>query len=179
MAYHYTDGLETERLITRYLTPEDAAPWQTFLEDAGSTAYLPNLQNQAPPEWSRFWIDRQRERYHKKMYGLQALIHKETGRFIGQCGLLLQDINGTRELEVGYQLFAGFRGQGYATEAARRFRDFAFEHGQARSLVSVIHIDNVGSQQVAERNGMSRGPRLHLYGMEVFVYRIQRNQWHP
>lgn len=177
MAYFYTDGLETERLVTRYLTEADIPLWETFLADAESTAYLPNLYHQTPPEWSRFWINRQLERYRENRYGLQALIHKETGQFIGQCGLLLQDVNGTPELEVGYQIFEPFRRQGYAIEAAQRFRNFGFEHELAPSLVSIIHINNVGSQQVATRNGMRRGPQLPLYGMEVFIYRIQRNAW--
>lgn len=177
MPYFYVDGLETERLITRYLTPADVEIWQKFLADAESTAYLPNIDNRPLAEWTQFWIDRQLTRYRENKYGLQALIHKETGEFVGQCGLLLQDVNGTPELEVGYQIFKQFRGKGYATEAARRFRDFGFEHAQAPSIVSIIHVNNVNSQRVAVRNGMRQGERLPLYGMEVFIYRISRAEW--
>lgn len=35
---------------------------------------------------------------------MNALIHKETGIFIGQCGLLKQMVDGIDELEIGYSL---------------------------------------------------------------------------
>ena len=50
------------------------------------------------------WLDRQIARYQTDGFGLWAVILKETGQMIGQCGLTWQDFNGKQVLEVGYLL---------------------------------------------------------------------------
>jgi RimJ/RimL family protein N-acetyltransferase len=48
------------------------------------------------------------------------VIETHDGRFIGDCGLTWQDVNGQQRLEVGYHVRATAQGQGLATGAARR-----------------------------------------------------------
>jgi len=45
------------------------------------------------------WPDKQLERYWDHGFGLWAVILIETGEMIGQCGLTLQEYNGTYVLE--------------------------------------------------------------------------------
>jgi RimJ/RimL family protein N-acetyltransferase len=63
-------------------------------------------------------------------------------------------------------------GKGYTTEAAMAFKAFAFGHGRAPSLVSLIHADNFRSQKEAERNGMGREKKIKWSGKNIFLYRI-------
>ncbi len=77
-AYKYEDGLITDRLYTRFLTPEDIEPWTEFFEDKESIQYFPWVANDTAAERSKQWIDRQLLRYKEKRYGLQALIRKDT-----------------------------------------------------------------------------------------------------
>ena len=72
------------------------------------------------------WLDRQMERYARDGFGLWAVVMKETGEVIGQCGLTYQDADGVRVVEVGYLFQRAFWHRGYATEAARACRDYAF-----------------------------------------------------
>lgn len=175
--YFYVDGLESERLVTRFLTPDDASAWTPFFEDPATDRFLINPNRLKGHARSTAWMERQLERYRTRTYGLQALLLKETGEWIGQCGLLLQSITGHTELEVGYHLFASQRGKGYATEAARLFRDFGFMHRQAESIVSMIHVENAASQRVARQNGMQRDTRFTYGGEDFFVYRIGYDAW--
>ena len=118
------------------------------------------------------------DRYASYGTGLQGLIAKDTGELVGLCGVLRQDINGTIEFEIGYHLIRKYWGKGYATEAARRFRDYAFENNIAESLVSIIHPLNFLSQNVAMRNGMKLSEKGIIWrDSEYDIYRITKAEW--
>ena len=70
-------------------------------------------------------------------------------------------------------------GHGYATEAARACRDWAFENLSSDRVVSFIAVQNEPSIRVAERNGMTRTKRLdeNRLGQPIYVYAIDRADW--
>ncbi|MEL7138916.1 MAG: GNAT family protein [Pseudomonadota bacterium] len=57
------------------------------------------------------------------------------------------------EVELGWHLYDGYEGEGYATEAAEAAREWAFGARKLVTLVSYIDPDNVASIRVAERLG--------------------------
>ena len=57
------------------------------------------------------------------------------------------------EQELGWLLYDGHEGHGYATEAARALRDWAFATLKLSTLVSYMAPDNLASQAVARRLG--------------------------
>jgi [ribosomal protein S5]-alanine N-acetyltransferase len=176
--YFYPDRLESKRLSTRFMTVDDIRPWISFFEDAEGTRYLHVGKGLQPEVRAVEWINATLKRYAENRYGLQALVEKDSGNFVGICGLLLQEINGTKEIEVGYHLLKEHRGKGYASEAAQMFRDYAFEKGITESVISIINPENWPSKNVAKRNGMqlsaSNVPfRDHLYD----VFRINKEEW--
>ena len=123
------------------------------------------------------WIKKALQRYAEGSFGLMALIERSSGNFVGQCGLLMQHIDGKDEIEIGYHLLPAFWGKGYATEAAQKFKQIAFTEYDFSQLISIIMIDNKPSQKVAERNGMSRYNKTVYKGSEVYIYRITKNTW--
>ena len=174
----YRDGLTTERLITRFLTAEDTVAWVEFFSHDRAPFFLPNEQNLGPEERAKAWMDRCLGRYAEGSLGMQALLLRDTGEFIGMCGLLVQVINGNNLIEVGYHLLPRFWGKGYATEAARAFRDYAFMEDTVPFVVSVIHPGNLPSQKVAGRNGMQLAEGNVVFrGHEYDMYRITRKEW--
>ena len=108
---------------------------------------------------------------------MNVLIQKATGTFLGQCGLLIQTVDGVDELEIGYSLLPLYRGKGYAIEAARKCRDFAFENNLSDSLISIIDPDNVASQKVALQNGMKLDKCTIYKDGHYNIYRIHKNEW--
>lgn len=170
--YTYHDQLESERLTTRFLIPEDAGVWVEFFEDTEAVAYLPEFGLDTAEEKAEYWMDRQLARYRDKRYGLQALLHKQTGELIGQCGLLQQEVDGQTELEVGYHILPRYWGQGYAPEAARLFINYAFEHKLAPSIISIIDIRNHKSQRVTEKNGLVRERQTRWSDLDAYIYRL-------
>jgi [ribosomal protein S5]-alanine N-acetyltransferase len=136
------------------------------------------MEGKTPEEMAKEVIALSLKRYEEGRFGLQALISKETGAFIGKCGLLLQEVNGKNEIEVGYHLLPAYWGKGYATEAAQRFRDYAFENNITDSVVSIIHPDNTLSKKVALRNGMQLvDAHAAFKGRKYELYRIKRKEW--
>ena len=173
--YYYRDQLESARLKTRFVTAEDVIPWLEFFNDPEAIELFPTFGLNTLEDRVRHWIDRQLARYRENRYGLQMLIDKETNALIGQCGLLLQEVDGIRELEVGYHIIKKYWGNGYAPEAARLFLDFAVEHDLADSVISIIDIRNDKSKRVAEKNGLFRDKQTRWLDKDVFIYRIQKD----
>ena len=145
--------LETERLILRELQPSDYDALCRIMQDEQTmTAY----EGAFSDEEVQAWLDRQLERYRKWGYGLWAVVLKETGAMIGQCGLTMQPWKGEEVLEIGYLFERAYWHRGYATEAARACRVYAFDTLNAKEICSIIRDTNTASQNVALRNGMKK-----------------------
>jgi len=183
MVIQYQDGLGTERLRTRFVTPEDALIWTEYCSDPVATEFTA-IPEMSAAEMARYVIDLTIKRYADGRMGLQAMIDKQTGAFVGQCGLLIQEVDGKSETEIGYHFLRRHWGRGYATEAARMFRDHAFESFKLDSVISMIHPDNIASQKVALRNGLRHTENTYFksaihpaLSKEYCVYRITRKEW--
>lgn len=96
------------------------------------------------------WLERQLMRYAEYGFGLWAVVLKETGEMIGQCGLTMQPWRDEEVLEVGYLFERKHWHNGYAAEAAQACRKYAFEVLQAKELCSIIRDTNIASQNLAK-----------------------------
>ena len=114
---------------------DDSIAWAEFFKDPEAVEFMSKFLLASPEETAKHWITRQITRYKENRFGLQALIHKTTNEFIGQCGLLKQEVDGKDELEVGYHIFRKYWGQGFAPEAAKMFIDYAFTNNLAYSII--------------------------------------------
>ena len=114
---------------------------------------------------------------HYPELGLWATIHKETGQFIGRCGLLPWTIDGQREVEVAYTIAREYWGQGLATEAARGILEYGFAQLHLSRLICLIDPENVASQKVAEKIGMSLERNVDGWegdGIPFLIYSITK-----
>ena len=170
----YPITIETERLLIRPLTITDIIKWEPFFHNPASVKYFPNFITGNSENDARSWIQKQLDRYEDDRFGLHALTEKKTGEFIGQCGLLTQEIDNATEIEIGYSLLPEFEGKGYASEAAQFFKDFAFSNDITNSIISIIHKDNIPSQKVALRNDMTNSKATTFHGLDVYVFRVDK-----
>ena len=143
--------LETKRLYMREMSRSDFDPICKILQDE-ETMYAYEGAFSDDEVWE--WIDRQIARYQKWGFGLWAVILKETDELIGQCGLTMQPWQDREVLEIGYLFCRQYWHRGYATEAARGCKKYAFEELGADEVCSIIRDTNTASQNVAVRNGM-------------------------
>lgn len=176
--YFYTDNLKSARLTTQFLTVEDWKEWTAFLKDSEATQHFPSMGATTLEEGCKNWMNLQLQRYKDQHYGLQALRDQETSVFIGQCGLLRQIVDEQEEIEVGYHMLRKYWGNGYAPEAAKLFIDFAFKHHLAESIISIIQVENEKSQRVALKNGLQREKQTTWRGLDVYIYRILKEDFY-
>lgn len=157
---------ETERLYLREICQSDFESLCKILKDPEVMyAYEHGFSDEEVQEW----LDRQIRRYEVYGFGLWAVIEKASGELIGQCGLTMQDCNGTEVLEIGYQFQKAYWHKGFAIEAVSGCKKYAFEVLKAEEVFSIIRDNNIPSQNVAVRNGMTVCGKFtkHYYGIDM------------
>jgi RimJ/RimL family protein N-acetyltransferase len=145
--------LETNRLLLRRLVPSDLNELFALYSDPEIRRYFPEgtltlEQTRDELEW---FLNGHPD--HPEL-GLWATIHKETGRFIGRCGLLPWMIEQHFEVEVAYLLEKSFWRQGLGTEAARGVLEYGFNQLQLPRLICLMLKENQASRKVAKNIGM-------------------------
>lgn len=143
--------LETERLIIRELTMEDFDDWYEILSDPKTMEHYPKPFDE---EKVRSWINWNLDNYRVFGFGLFAVVLKENGKMIGDCGITMQIIHGAIRPEIGYHINKNYQRKGYASEAAQKVRDYVFENTPFNAIYSYMKYTNVGSYSVALKNGM-------------------------
>lgn len=169
--------IETERLILREYDPEkDFAPLYAIFTNEQAMTYYSGLKSEAE---TRDWIEWNRTSYAERGYGLWAVVLKESGTFIGHCGLILQrDVLDQDEVEIGYAIHPDYWGKGFATEAALASKKFAFEKLNLNRVISLINPDNKPSIAVALKNGMAYENKLIRWEQTVHLYAAFREENH-
>jgi ribosomal-protein-alanine N-acetyltransferase len=188
MSHLDTHVLETERLVLRRLTLADLDELAAVYADPEVRRYFPEgtLTYDETREELEWFIDVHYPRYG---FGLWATVLKETGAFIGRCGLLPWTRSeaasgrialapsdaeppekGKLEVEVAYLLARPYWGRGLATEAARGIVDHAFgDLGRSR-LICLFEPDNLASANVARKIGMTYETDVELEGEVLPLY---------
>jgi ribosomal-protein-alanine N-acetyltransferase len=159
--------LTTERLALRPLTHDDFADLFAIWGDAETMQFYPKPLDETE---MRAWIDRNLQRYAEHGHSLWAVIRQADQQFVGDCGLVIQDVDGVAELEVAYQFNKAYWGNGYATEAARGCLEYARTQLGRTRIISMVRPENLPSRRVAERNGLTIEKELFWRGFTHFVY---------
>lgn len=167
--------IETRRLILREYTPEDLPAIYEILSDPETMQHYPAPYDEAH---TKRWVDWNLHNYREHGFGAWAMILKETGAFIGDCGLTPQKIDGEILPEIGYHIHKRYWRQGYGSEAARAVRDWAFRQLDYDRLYSYMAHTNVASYKTAAAAGMKK---IKEYADPVneltYVYAISREEW--
>ena len=167
--------LETERLILREYTMNDFDALYEIMSDAETMKHYPAPFDEAR---TRRWIEWNLENYQKYGWGLWAVVLKEKGEFIGDCGITLQNIDGQLLLEIGYHIHKKYWRRGFAKEAARAVRDWVFENTSYDTIYSYMKYTNVASYSTALANGMKQVKEYPDPKNEIsYAYAITRSEW--
>jgi ribosomal-protein-alanine N-acetyltransferase len=106
-------------------------------------------------------------------FGLWALSPKASGQFVGRCGVgYLHEL---KDAELAYALARPFCGQGLATETVRRTLQHAFEDLRLPRVIGVARPENVASQKVMVKAGMTFRRRCRCDSIEAVMYSIGRS----
>ena len=140
--------IETARLLIRSFDPKDLDPYLSIVADADVMKYLGGVLSK---EQAKRYIDRAIETEQKSGYSRYAVELKESGQFVGMCGIVpVKDY-----IDLGYRFAKSAWGKGFATEAASAVVALGFAEHEFREIVGLTHPDNSASIKVLEKLGFS------------------------
>ena len=157
--------LTSQRLILREPRLADFDAYADF--SASSRADFVGGPMDRAQAWRRFasgighWILRG--------FGLWTIEDKATGTVAGRTGLIAHE--GWPETELGWQIYDGFEGQGYAHEAAMAARHQAYHVMGLPPMISLIAPANTRSRRLAERMGAVIECEGEFLGHPCLIYR--------
>lgn len=162
--------ITTPRLVLRPFTLSDFDALFKIVQEPDIFRYFPT-QSAWPMDKVERYINYQIAHWQKYKYGHWAVVIRETGQIIGWNGL--EYLPDTDETEVGYLLNGMFWGKGMATEAAKAAVKFGINKVGLKEIIGLTHPENIASQRVLEKSGLSFTRSAPYFGVEMFRYAIQ------
>lgn len=173
------DMIETDRLVLRNFTRQDAAALFAYLHKPRADCFLDiRLETIAAAE----------EEADRRSNGDEflAVCLKDTHELIGD---LFYKFEKPDTYGVGWNFNAAYGGAGYALEAAQSLLNHLFSARQARRIYAYVEEDNKASQRLCEKLGMRcEGTfrefvsfRANSAGEPIYVntmqYALLRHEW--
>ena len=157
MADARTTVLETKRLLFKRPVMDELDAYFALYSDKEIRQYFPDgtdgrLTYEETKEEVEWFLNGHPA--HPEL-GLWSTFLKDTGEFIGRCGLLPWTIEGCYEVEVAYLLDKKYWRQGLGTEAAQAILCYGFEQLHLSRLICMVHPENQASAKVARNMGMT------------------------
>jgi RimJ/RimL family protein N-acetyltransferase len=159
--------IRTDRLTLRPQVLDDFPAYRAFLVSPRSVGMGGPFDTRAA--WGMFCHDL--SCWHFFGHGALMIETAGTKQCVGQVGINHGPL--FPEKELGWLLYDGYGGHGYATEAARALRDWAFATLKLPTLVSYMSPDNAMSAAVAKRLGGILDLSAPREDPEDIVYRYQ------
>ena len=166
--------IESPRLLLREFALEDIDQLGKVFGDPNVMKYSTN--GPLDEKGIRSFINWCRNSYHSNGYGQWAVIERSSGRVIGCCGLSQVEIDGTREIEIGYRLEKAEWGKGFASEIAISTLSYGYEKLNLNKIIAIIANGHTSSIRVAEKIGFSQFNETIFKGWNVRVYYQKRTK---
>lgn len=145
--------LETQRLVLRKITLEDAKDMYTYASNPEVSKYV-TWDTHRTIEDTKEFIRFVMKQYENKGISPWGIEYKENGKLIGTIDYVGWQTK-HNSAEIGYVLSQEYWGQGITTEAARELIHFGFTHMDLIRIQARCFIKNIGSSRVMEKAGMS------------------------
>ena len=156
--------LETERLILRELTADDAA---FLLEVMNEPAFIRNVADRGirtVADAKAYILEKLAPSYAQFGFGFYLVELKDGGTGVGICGLVKRET--MEDVDIGYSTLERFCGRGYAYEAASAL----MQHGRSvlglPRIVGVTAPENLISIKLLEKLGLRYERMVDLPGYE-------------
>ncbi|TQR19424.1 GNAT family N-acetyltransferase [Psychrobacillus vulpis] len=153
--------IETNRLILREVTKEDAHDMFLYLSDKDVVKPMGLEPFQTVEDvWDEI-------KWYKSIYeegtGIRwGITLKDSGKVIGSCGFLNM-IPKHYRAEIGYELSREYWGRGIASEVLEAVVHYGYKHFQLERIEALIELSNIQSQKLVEKNGFTREGLLRHY----------------
>jgi RimJ/RimL family protein N-acetyltransferase len=143
--------LETERLILRTFTVEDAAFYFDLWKQASWIQYIGDKKFRGVDDARESLINGPMKMYADKGFSLYLMTLKDHTP-IGMCGLIKRD--SLDDVDIGYGLLSAYERKGYTLEAAKAVMAYAKNELHLKRVVAITVSDNKKSISLLEKVGM-------------------------
>ncbi|WP_096154418.1 MULTISPECIES: GNAT family N-acetyltransferase [Bacillus] len=174
--------LETERLILREVTPEDATDMFEYLSDKEVVTSM-GLE----PYKSAIDVLVEEINWYKSIVeegtGIRWVItKKDSNVVIGSCGFLNMSRKHHRA-EIGFELNKEYWGQGIASEAVEAVIHYGYKNLNLERIEAIVDPPNLLSQKLMEKQGFRKEGLLRRYEYnfgkfnDVYMYSLIRQDY--
>ena len=163
--------IECDRFYLREYQESDYQDLSAIYQDAENMVYFGAPYDERMMNRLMSWTF---DNYKKYGFGFWAIIDKESGAFIGDCGLSMQNIDGEMLPEIGYHINKKYHNMHYATEAAKLVKDYIFKMYNFEALFGYTVKENIASIKVMQNNGMTFVKEFIKDNENYVVYRVKR-----
>lgn len=174
MTFH----VPTQRFILREFRREDAKALLLMESDPDVLKYigtpiLSTIEDILPV------IAHVQQQYQDHGIGRWIVEDKHSGEVVGWSGLKYeQEIRPEKSYyDVGYRLIKKYWGQGIATETALASLAYGFEQMNLTEIHAAAHVENIASNKVLQKIGMSWEETFEFEEKPHHWYRIERKDW--
>jgi [ribosomal protein S5]-alanine N-acetyltransferase len=144
--------LETDRLILRKMTPDDAEAVFAYASDPEVSRYV-LWETHRSIEDSRTFLDLATSKYESGGEPDWGIVYKGDHHFVGTCGIVSWEPYHARA-ELGYALSRDYWGRGLMAEAVRAMISFGFKKMNLNRIEARCIAENIASARVMEKAGM-------------------------
>jgi RimJ/RimL family protein N-acetyltransferase len=171
-----TPVLQTPRLTLRPWRAADIAPNTAMLADPASGRFI-TVDNKPVTSAAAGWRNAAIMAGHWALYGVGMFVveERQSSQYVGRVGPW--NPPGWPGFEIGWGIASGFRGKGYAVEAAAAAIDWSFASFEIDEIVHCIDCENVASQAVARRLGARKDRSIDLFGHAGELWVTERERW--
>jgi ribosomal-protein-alanine N-acetyltransferase len=161
------DIIQTNRLVFREFTQADIDKLFLLLSD---TIVMKHCSGPIDITGTKKWLDMSIECYEKYGYDYWAVYEKNTDTFIGQIGILNQEIAGEQEDCLAFMIGQKYWNKGYATEGAIACINYAFKSLRIEKLIATVEPENLQSICVLKKIGMKYAGETNYANKKVYIY---------
>ncbi len=154
--------LETERLVLREITTDDAEFMFQLMNDVSWLRFIGDRNIKSIEVAEKYIVNKLRPSYEKFGFGFYLTSLKENDAPIGVCGLIKRP--SLEHVDVGFAFMPEFRNKGYGYESSVAILDYAKDELGIDYIVAITDLDNIASIKLLEKLGLKFEKIMQLDG---------------
>ena len=168
--------IETERLILRETTPEDAENMLRLHSNLEVQKYTGDEIITSLKVMKEKIIEKEAE-YKRVGFGRWTTILKEGNQFVGWAGL--KYLEEFKQVDLGYRFLPQYWNKGIGTEASKAILKYGFEKLNLEEIIAVAIEENIGSIKIMQKIGMKfdKYAPYDPCGEDVVWYKLEKNEF--
>ncbi len=156
--------LETERLIIRKLTLDDASFFFELVNDPDWIRFIGDRNVQTIDDAKDYLQNRIFKSYEDSGFGFYAVVLKSTNEVVGITGFV--DRDELEDVDVGFAFLPKGRGKGYAFESTQALMEYGIKTLKFKKVLAIANNDNERSHNLLKKLGFVFEKYVKLYDEE-------------